>query len=221
MTTGTATTTLSDVMLSDLWGDARSARKARLAVGALVVSAVAIGMTAPAMDASGIAFVLGLAVAILGWLAWTLLPPRLETTVVALAAISLGGSVVVAAGGRGAAAAAAFPLIAVAAATERLPLPLAFLVAATAFAIAARRCAHRWVIPDACARVRCPSGRADRRAGSASACRPSRAGRAAACGVAACNGRAGTRSRSRRAAADRTRGSRRPRALARSSLDIA
>ena len=133
MTTGTATTTVSAVMLSDLWGDARSARKARLAVGALIVAAVAIGMTAPAMDASGIAFVLGLSVAILGWLAWTLLPPRLETTVVALAAISLGGSVVVASGGRGAAAAAAFPLIAVAAATERLPLPLAFLVAATAF----------------------------------------------------------------------------------------
>ena len=88
MTTGTATTTVSAVMLSDLWGDARSARKARLAVGALIVAAVAIGMTAPAMDASGIAFVLGLSVAILGWLAWTLLPPRLETTVVALAAIS-------------------------------------------------------------------------------------------------------------------------------------
>src|SRR4051794_646744 len=133
MTRETATTTVCRVMLSDLWGDARAARKARLAVGALIVAAVAIGMTAPAMDASGVAFLLGFSVAILGWLAWTLLPSRLETTVVALAAISLGGSILVASGGRGAAAAAAFPLIAVAAATERLPLSFAFLVAAIAF----------------------------------------------------------------------------------------
>ena len=34
-------------MLSDLWGDARSARKARLAVGALIVAAVAIGDDSP------------------------------------------------------------------------------------------------------------------------------------------------------------------------------
>src|SRR3954452_14523886 len=133
MTGGIPSISLSHVTLSDLWGDARRARKARLAVGALIVCAIAIGMTAPAMDASGITFVLGFAVAVLGWLDWSLLPPRLETTAVALAAISLGGSIVVASGGRGAAAAAAFPLIAVAAATERLPLPLAFFVAATAF----------------------------------------------------------------------------------------
>ena len=195
MTTGTATTTVSAVMLSDLWGDARSARKARLAVGALIVAAVAIGMTAPAMDASGIAFVLGLSVAILGL-----------AGVDAAAASARDDSrrarrdqsrgfgrcrfrrtwrrrcsgIPADRGGRRYRTSAA--AVCVSRRGDRVR-------------IAARRCAHRWLIPDACARVRCPSGRADRRAGSASARRARRAGRAPARGVATRNGRAGTRSR--------------------------
>ena len=51
-----------------------------------------------------------------------------------LALIGIGGAAVVAAGGRGAVAALAFPLIAVAAAAERLPLLFAAVVAGSAFA---------------------------------------------------------------------------------------
>ena len=122
------------VVLYELWGDERSARKTRLAVGALILIAIAIGATAPASGASRVVFVAGLAVAVAAWIAWASRPLPEVATVVVLALIGIGGAAVVAAGGRGAVAALAFPLIAVAAAAERLPLRLAALVAGSAFA---------------------------------------------------------------------------------------
>jgi signal transduction histidine kinase len=124
----------SVVVLYELWGDERSARRPRLAVGALILVAIAIGATAPATGASRVVFVVGLAVAVGAWIAWTSRPLPESATVVALALIGVGGTAVVAAGGRGAVAALAFPLIAVAAAAERLPLRLAAVVAGSAFA---------------------------------------------------------------------------------------
>lgn len=119
-------------MLYELWGDERAARKTRLAVAALIVIAIAIGASAPAGDASRVVFAVGLAVALGVWLAWTFLRAGAVATAVELALISVGGTAVVAAGGRGALAALAFPLIAVAAAAERLPMRLAGLVAGSA-----------------------------------------------------------------------------------------
>src|SRR4051794_39509708 len=122
------------VVLYEIWGDDRSARKTRLAVGALILIAIAVGATAPGTAPSRAAFVAGLAVAVAASIAWASRPLSEIATVLVLALVGVGGAAVVAAGGRGAVAAIAFPLIAVAAAAERLPLRLAALVAGTAFA---------------------------------------------------------------------------------------
>src|SRR4051794_4203026 len=127
------------VVLYELWGDERSARKARLAVGVLILIAIVIGATAPVTAASRAVFVAGLAVAIAAWIAWASRPLSESATVVVLSLVAVGGAAVVAAGGRGAVAALAFPLIAVAAAAERLPPPLAGPVARRAFAALLRR----------------------------------------------------------------------------------
>src|SRR4051794_4644812 len=122
------------VVLYKIWGDERSARKTRLAVGALILIAIAIGATAPGSAGSRAVFIAGLAVAIAAWIAWASRPLSEIATAVVLALVGVGGAAVVAAGGRGAVAALGFPLIAVAAAAERLPLRLAALVAGSAFA---------------------------------------------------------------------------------------
>ena len=95
------------MVLYELWGDERSARKARLAVGTLILIAIAIGATAPAADASRVVFVAGLAVAVAAWIAWASRPLPEIAAVVVLALIGIGGAAVVAAGGRGAVAALA------------------------------------------------------------------------------------------------------------------
>src|SRR6478752_1126862 len=132
MTPTTRPTTVAGVRLYELWSDERAARKTRLAVAALIVAAIGIGATVPEDATSRLAFAAGLAVALAAWVAWALLRAGDVATVIELALIGIGGTTMVAVSGRSAVAALAFPLIAVAAAAERLPIRLAILVAATA-----------------------------------------------------------------------------------------
>ena len=120
-------------MLNDLWGQGPTARLVRLLLlGAFVWTAVGHGRP-PALDQRGVAFAVILLVAVVPWLAWTIVPERVPMSLAGLAIVAAAGGLI-ASFERGDLAAALFSVLTVAAAAERLPVVEAIVVAAAAAA---------------------------------------------------------------------------------------
>jgi signal transduction histidine kinase len=120
-------------MLNDLWGEGRTARVLRLLLlAAFVWSAVGQGR-APSLDGRGVAFAALLLVAVVPWLAWTIVPARVPMTLWGLVVVAAAGGLI-ASFEHGDLAAALFSVLTVAAAAERRPVVEAIAVAAAAAA---------------------------------------------------------------------------------------